>query len=425
MDLTVYLVLILVLLLSRVPVVYALLLPSVIYFITHGHSEGLAVRIVFQGILSYPLLAVPLFILLGVLANRSGITERLYDAAQAAIGSLRGGLAYVSVASSFMFAWMSGSALADAAALSKIQVSSMVERGYPKRFSLGLSTTSSLISPIMPPSIPAIIYASIASLSASALFAASVIPAILLTLSLFVTIYFWARKKNNLRGEPFSFAAWLRATKRVAFSLGVPIVILGGILFGFFTPTEAGAIGIIYILILGFSYGKLKLRDLPGIIAEATITTASVALIIGATNLLGWILAREKVTQAVSEFFVSMTDNPYVFLIMVNILLIILGTIMEVTPALLIVVPILMPIAAEYGVHPLQLGVLVMVNLLFGLLSPPLGSVMFVVAKATGYKVEDVMMGILPFVPSLLMNLVLLTSIPGLSLWLPQLLGLM
>ena len=425
MSLALLLILILVLLFARVPVSFALLGPSLLYLMTHDQSEGLAMRVLVSGVNSFPLLAVPLFILLGTIANKAGIAERLFDAAMASMGRVRGSLAYVNIGVNVGFSWMSGSSLADAAALGKIEVPAMVERGYPRRFSAGLSAVTALIAGVMPPSIPAIIYASIAMVSTSALFAASVIPAFVMIASIVLMVWFWVRKHPELKGRPFNWATWKKATVRVIGPAITPIIILGGILGGFFTPTEAAAAGVAWVFILGFSYGTVKLKDLFGVFKEAATTTASVMLILGASTLLGWILAREQVPQDIAKLLLGITDNPFVFLVLVNIVLVILGIFIETGPALVIAAPILLPVAESFGVDPLQFGVVMIMNLIIGLLTPPVGGVLFVISSVTKTSVHDVTFGVLPFFIPLFASVLVVTFIPALSLWLPGALGLL
>ena len=425
MSLALLLILILVLLFARVPVSFALLGPSLLYLMTHDQSEGLAMRVLVSGVNSFPLLAVPLFILLGTIANKAGIAERLFDAAMASMGRVRGSLAYVNIGVNVGFSWMSGSSLADAAALGKIEVPAMVERGYPRRFSAGLSAVTALIAGVMPPSIPAIIYASIAMVSTSALFAASVIPAFVMIASIVLMVWFWVRKHPELKGRPFNWATWKKATVRVIGPAITPVIILGGILGGFFTPTEAAAAGVAWVFILGFSYGTVKLKDLFGVFKEAATTTASVMLILGASTLLGWILAREQVPQDIAKLLLGITDNPFVFLVLVNIVLVILGIFIETGPALVIAAPILLPVAESFGVDPLQFGVVMIMNLIIGLLTPPVGGVLFVISSVTKTSVHDVTFGVLPFFIPLFASVLVVTFIPALSLWLPGALGLL
>lgn len=424
MSLLLLLPAIMALLLLRVPVAFALLGPCLAYVLAGGQSVGLSLRLAADGVVSFPLLAVPLFILVGVVANRAGIADRLYEFAEAIVGRVRASLGYVNIGVSLGFSWMSGAALADAAGLGKIEVPAMVRHGYPRRFAVGVTAASSLLSPVMPPSIPAVIYASIAAVSTGALFAASVIPAFLMAAGMALVVWLWGRSRTDLRTQPFSWPRLRSAALRTLAPMGAPVIILGGILGGVFTPTEAAAVGALYVLALGLAYRQITVRDLPAIFRETAATTASITLILAASALLGWILAREQVPQTVAEALLGATSSQVAFLLIANLVLLVLGMFIEPTSALVISVPILLPVAVQFGVDPLHFGVLVIINLMIGLLTPPIGPVLYVLSSATGISVEQVFRGTLPFLVPLLAVLTLVTFIPSLVLFLPRLLGL-
>jgi tripartite ATP-independent transporter DctM subunit len=412
------------LLVIRVPVAFAILGPCLGYMWLNGQSVGFSLRQVTNGIDSWPLLAVPLFILLGVVANRAGIADRLFDFALAAIGRVRGSLGYVNVGVSLGFSWMSGSALADAAGLGAVEVPAMRRQGYPERFSVGITAASTVIGPIMPPSIPAIVYASVASVSTAALFAAAVVPAFLLAMALAASVFVWARRQKDLQRTEFSWRELGRTASKAALPMLTPVIILGGILGGFFTPTEAAAVGACFILLLGLGYRAIRVRDLPGIVRDTAVTTASIMLILGASSLLGWILAREQVPRTVAEQLLQFTDNKVVFLILVLLLLLLLGAVIEPTSALVISVPILLPVAVQFGVDPVHFGIIVILNLMIGLLTPPIGGILYVLSSVTDTTVTNVFRGVAPFLLPLLAVLVLVTFLPITVTWLPSLLGL-
>ena len=424
MILALLIISIIVLFLLRVPMAFAILGPSVVYFFMEGYTPHLAVRLVMQGIDSWPLLAVPLFILVGIVATRTEIADRLYDAALLLLGPLRAGLAYVNIAVSLGFSWMSGASLADAAGLGAIEVNHMRKKGYPAGFSVGLSASSALISPIMPPSIPAVVFASVAAVSTGALFAAAVVPAFIMTVALVVLVFLWSRRRPELVGDPYDWTEVRRAAVRALPPMGAPVIILGGILGGFFTPTEAAGVGALYMLLLAFSYRTLKLRDVAIIFRDTAVITAQIMLIIGASALLSWILAREQVPQKVAEGLIGLTDNPLIFLLIINVLLLFLGMLLEPTSALIIVTPILLPVAITFGVDPLQLGSIVIFNLMIGLMTPPMGGVIFVLSSVTGIPIERVFKGAAFYLPAMIIVLLLITYVPAITLWLPQLIGL-
>ena len=422
--LTVMLCAIGVLLVLRVPIAFAILGPCLGYLWYTDQSSGLGLRLAVQGINSWPLLAVPLFIMVGVTANRAGIAERMYDLALAVLGRVRGSLGYVNIGVSFGFSWMSGSALADAAGTASLEVPAMRRHGYPERFAVGLTAASTLISPIMPPSIPAVIYASVAVVSTGAMFAASILPAVVLTLSLVLAVFIWARKRDDLRTARFSLVEVRASLTRASLPLLTPVIIIGGILGGLFTPTEAAAVGATYMLLLGLSYRTVKLRDVAGILRDTAVITASITIILASSAVLGWILAREQVPQTIAEAMFEFTDSKIVFLLLVNLLMLVLGMVLEPTSALVISVPILLPVAVDFGIDPVHFGVLVVLNLMIGLLTPPVGGGLYVLSSVTGIPVTEVFRGVLPFMIPLLIVLIVVTFAPNLVLWLPGLLDL-
>ena len=424
MSVLVLCLLIAILMVLRIPIAFAILGPCLIYMWSHDQSVGFAMRTAAAGVNSWPLLAVPLFILVGFLATRAGIAERVFALILALVGRVRGALGYVNIGVSFGFSWMNGSALADAAGVASIEVPHMVRKGYPRKFAVGLSAASSMVGPIMPPSIPAVVFASIALVSTSALFAASVVPAILICLALAVYVFFWARRHDVPQADRFS---WREVRRTFIGGFGAvltPVVILGGILGGFFTPTEAAAVGAVYMLILGAVYRSLSLRDVVRAFADTATTTAGIMIILASSSLFGWILAREQVPQRLAQAFLEITDSKIVFLILVNVLLLAIGAAIEPTSALVICVPVLLPIATQVGVDPIHFGVVVVFNLMLGLMTPPIGGVLFVLSAVTKIPVKEVFRGSAPFLIPLLGVLLLITFVPQLTMWLPTVLDL-
>jgi TRAP-type transport system large permease protein len=415
---------IVVLLVLRVPVAFAFLGPSLVWMLAEGQSLGLSLRLITNATASFPLLAVPLFVLLGVIANRGGIADRLFDFALALMSRVRGGLGYVAVGVSLGFSWMSGSAVADAAALGKVEIPAMLRNGYSQRFAVGVTGSASLIAPVMPPSIPAVIFAGLAAVSTGGLFAASVVPAFLMALGLCIVVWILVRRQPDIRRTAFSTERVLVTGRRVAGPLLAPVIILGGILTGFFTPTEAAAVGVAYMLLLCLLYRSLRPRDLPGVLVETVVTTAAIMIIVASASLLGYILARERVPQLLAENVFGFTENGTVFMIMTALLMLALGTVIDPTAVLVLVVPILLPISNSFGVDPIVLGVLMIVSLMIGLLTPPVGTVLYVLSAVAKVRVGEVFRGSLPFIVPLVAILVLIIAFPDAVLWLPEVLGL-
>lgn len=414
-----------VLILLRVPVALALLAPSLVYLLADPQT---GVDVAFQrltaGVNSFTLLAVPLFIMTGIAANAAGITARLFDFAERLLGHVQGSLGYVNVLTSLVFSWMSGAAIADAASIGKVVVPEMKRRGWKESFTVGITASSSLIGPIMPPSIPAIIYAVTAGVSIGALFVASIIPAFLLALVLALMVWLHARKHPGLQQPRASGRQMWDAARSAVLPLFTPVIILGGILGGIVTPTEAAGLAVVWILLLAVIYGRLTPRSLWRIAAATAETTGSVLLIVASASLFGWVLTRERVPQDVAELVMGLTTNPIVFLILVNIVLLLVGTMLEPVSAVLIMVPVLLPVVETFGIDPLHFGVFMILNLVIGLITPPVGLVLYVLSSATDVPFPKVVSGTLPFLVPVLFVLLVVTFIPALSMWLPRALGM-
>lgn len=428
MSIVLLIVALIVLVALRIPIAIALLATSLGYiFLTGDGSLRTIAQQTIGGIDSFPLLAVPLFILVGNLVIATSVSERLYALADALLGRLRAGLGYINIGTSFMMAWMNGSAVADAAAVARVQVPEMTRRQYGAGFSLGLTGASALLGALLPPSIPAIIYAVTAGVSISALFAAGIVPGILVAAML--CTYVWAYGKVAERK-----GIDLRVVRRVpamekfkvfgksGLALLTPVIIIGGILGGFFTPTEAAAIGVAYLIVLGLLYRRLDGSTTVRVIRETVSISASVMIVVASANLFGWALTRAGGARIIENFLGGVTDNPIVFLLIVNLALLIIGAFLEANAAILIFVPILHPLALEFGIDPFQFGMIVLTNLYIGLLTPPVGLLLYVLSSATNTPVRTTIKGVLPFLGILLFALLLLTFIPMISTGLPSLL---
>ncbi len=426
MDLWLYILLFVVFLLLRVPVAFAMIASSMLYFYSHGLSAGYAVSSVVNGINGFPLLAVPLFIFVGTIANHLGIATRLYDFARALLPRLPGNLAYVNLGTAIGFSWISGSALADAASTSKVQIPQMLKAGYPYGFSAGLTASGSLMSTVMPPSIPAVLFAATASISTGALFAGSILPAMLMAAGLALYVFIWVRLHPKIAvTRPFVGSMLGKAAARVIGPAFLPVIILGGIFSGLFTPTESAGIAAVYMLILGVIYRTLNWHVFWKAAKETVVISGGILLILGASNLMGLVLAREQVSRNMGEWLAGLTASPVVFLLLLNVLLILLGIPLEAPPVILVLVPILMPIIAQYGIDPVQLGVIMILNLMIGSLTPPVGAVLFVIGSITRRPMGELFRGVLPFLIPLGVVLLLLTLFPLIVTIVPTMLGLM
>lgn len=414
-----------VLMFLRVPVTFSLLIPSVVYIAT---AQGITFTIVLQrmtsGIDSFPLLAVPLFIFMGNIANQAGVTDRLFNFAQVALGHVRGSLGYVNVAASVLFSWMSGSAMADAAGLGKLEVPAMLKRGYDEKFAVGLTAASSVIGPIMPPSITAVVYGVVSGASIGGLFVAGIIPALLIAIILSVWVYMYARHKPHLKSPRASARELASAGGAASFALFTPVIVLGGILGGVFTPTEAAGAAVLYMVALGVGYRTLGWNDVRTIFASTAATTGVVMFIVASAAIFGWVLGREQVPQLLTQTILGITDSPIVFLLLLNAVLLVLGMILEPNSAILIVVPVILPAAAAFDISPIHLGSIVILNLMIGLLTPPVGLVLYVLSSVTHIPIGRVAQGTAPFLIPLVIILLLVTFVPALTMWLPSVFGL-
>ncbi len=412
--------------LANMPVAFAIAFATLLYFL---NQQGLPVNLIFQRMISgsesFPLLAVPFFIMAGSVMNYSGIGTRIMDLAEVMTGHMRGGLAQVNVVASTLFGGLCGSANADAAWEAKFLVPQMTARGYSLPFAAAVTATSALISPIIPPGIGLIIYGFLADVSVGKLFIAGIIPGLLMTVAMMFVVDRIAKQRNYAptRQKPPTLRELLISLRDASWALLLPIAIIGGIRFGVFTPTEAGAMSVVYSLIVGaVVYRELKWQHIGPIIQESLTATAAVMLIIAAASAFGWVITYEELPQLVTGLLLSLSDNPWVVLAILNIALLIAGMFMEGTAIMIIVVPLLMPTVLSLGIDPVHFGIVLVVNLTIGAVTPPLGTVMYTTCAITRCSVSDFTRENLPLLASVIFCLILLTYIPELSLFLPRLL---
>ena len=413
-------------LLVGVPVFIALAGSALLYTHFIGNIPDFVIlhRMV-GGIDSFPLLAVPFFILAGNLMNSAGITNRIYDFAVAAAGWMRGGLGHVNIVGSVIFSGMSGTAIADAAGLGTIEIKAMKDHGYDTEFAVGVTAASATLGPIIPPSLPFVIYGMMANVSIGALFLGGVIPGLVMMIFMMLYVTWYARRHGIGSDQAFRWRA-LGVTFIAALpALMTPIIILGGMVFGWFTPTEAAIAACTWALMLGtVLYRSLSLKQLYKVTTDTIETTSAILLIVGAASLFGWVLTTTRIAEQATDALLSFTDNPYVILLLINLLLLVVGCFLEPIAAISILVPVLMPIILKVGIDPIHFGLVMTLNLMIGLLHPPLGMVLFVLARIAKLSLERTTMAILPWLVPLLFSLIAITLIPELTLWLPRLAGL-
>src|SRR3954465_11456465 len=416
----------LVTLLVGIPVFISLALSSLIY--THfiaGIPDFVILHRMAGGLDTFPLLAVPFFILAGNLMNSAGITNRIYDFAVALAGWTRGGLAHVNIIGSVIFAGMSGTAIADAAGLGTIEIKAMQDHGYDTEFSVGVTAASSTLGPIIPPSLPFVIYGMMGNVSIGALFLGGVIPGIVMTVFMMAYVYYCARKYNLGRDQIFRWKTLGLTFIAALPALLTPAIIIGGMTFGWFTPTEAAIAACAWAMLLGiFLYRTLSPKQFYKVTMDTIETTAGVLLIVAAASLFGWVLTTTRVTEYATDALLSVTDNRYVILLLTNVVLLVVGCFLEPIASISILVPVLMPVILKVGIDPVHFGVMMTLNLMIGLLHPPLGMVLFVLSRIAKLSIERTTMAILPWLIPLLMSLVAITMIPELTLWLPRVVGL-
>jgi tripartite ATP-independent transporter DctM subunit len=404
------------------PVAFAMGLTSVVFVIVSGVPWVLIPMRMLAGVDSFVLMAVPFFLLAGSLMNTGGITKRLVEFSSALVGHLRGGLTHVTVVANMIMAGMSGSATADAAGTGSFLIPAMEKGGYPRDYAAAVVGAASTIGPIIPPSIPFVIYGAMTGVSVGRLFLGGAVPGVVMGICLMVACYVIARRRGYSKGKRANLSELAGSFRRASLALMLPVIILGGILGGIFTPTEAAVVAVIYALVLGlFVYRELKFSDLPKILLQVGINTAVVMFIVACSTAMGWILAREQAGQAMTRAMLDISVSPWVILLLVNIIVLALGCVLEVFVIMVLLIPIVVPLMKTIGVDLVHFGVLFTLNLMIGLLTPPVGMVMYVVCQISQISIADFARQVWPFLAALLFALMCVTYIPSLVLWLPRL----
>lgn len=408
-------IILLICLFFKVPVFVSIMAGCVTYFsLTPGIPQLIVTQRIVSGTESIPLLAVPFFVCAGVYMNYSGVTERIMNFCSVVTGRMTGGLAQVNVLLSTLMGGLSGSNLADAAMEAKMLVPEMEKKGFSKAFSSVVTATSAMITPLIPPGIGMIIYASVTGVSVGKMFISGLGVGAILCIAMMILVHIVSKKRGYkpIRTEKLPAREVVGSVKQEFFPLCLPIIIIGGIRIGMFTPTEAGAVAIVYSLILGFCYRKVNVKNLIAGIKETVLTTASIMLIVGAASALSWIFTKEQIPQALTTFMLTHISNKYLFLLIVNVFLIFVGMFVEGNAINIILGPLLAPIAASYGIDPIQFGMMFIFNISIGSLSPPMGTLMFVTCGVTKCKIKDFIKESVPFYVLLFIVLALLTFVP-------------
>ena len=420
MALTILFVLLAVLLIIGVPVAVSLAVASLVYIMIDGLPEVVLVHNMINGIDSFPLLAIPFFILAGHLMNTAGITTKIFAFARALVGWMHGGLGHVNVGASIIFAGMSGAAVADAGGLGNVEIKAMRDAGYDTDFSVGITAASSTIGPIIPPSLPLVIFGVMASASIGELFAAGLIPGLLMALSLMIMVAIYSRRRSYPRDAAFDSRRLWVTFKGAFFPLLTPVIVVGGIVTGAFTPTEAAVAAVAYALFLGLViYRSLNWRHLVRVSIDTIETSAAILMIVAAATIFAWILTANQVATLLGDSLLDLTENKYILVMIIMAMVLVIGMFMETIAAITILVPVLLPIAAKVGLDPVHLGIIVILNLMIGLLTPPVGMVLYVLADVAGVRFEQCVKATMPFLVPLVIVLLLIAFFPQIALWLP------
>ncbi len=410
------------LLFAGIPVAASLLVVSILGVLVAGVPLSIIGQRLAFGVDSFTLIAVPMFLLMGNLMNASGITQRIFDFAVALVGHWRAGLAQVNILGSMVFSGMSGSALADAAGLGTVEIRAMTLKGYKPAFAAAVTAASATVGPVIPPSTIAVLYAFIADVSVGRMFLAGVIPGIMMVAVQMVIVHRAGRRLDVATFPRASMAERTHATWRAMPALVVPFAMIGGMRSGIFTATEVASVGALYALVLAAIYhAETSRRDVVAAFRDTALTTGGIMLIVAAANVFAWLLARERIPQEVAEFVIQLGLPPLVLLLLVNVMLLLLGMILDSAGILILVTPVVVPALVAVGVDPVHFGMVMIVNMMIGLLTPPVGMALFIVSNISGAPIADVVREVFPFILGFLVILALITLFPQLVLWLPDL----
>ncbi|UYF98672.1 TRAP transporter large permease [Halomonas sp. GD1P12] len=413
----------LVLLVVGMPIAFALGISSMSYLLMEGISLTIVPQRMYAGIDTFVLLCIPGFVLAGNLMNVGNITEHIVRFSNALLGHIRGGLGLANVGGSMIFGGISGTAVADSASIGSVMIPGMARSGYDKPFAAAVTAASSTVGPIIPPSVPMIIAGSLSGISVGRMFLAGAVPGLLMGVAMMVTVYILAVRRGYPKEQRVPFLQLLREAKTAFWALLMTVIILYGIIGGFFTPTEASIVACVYALAVGmYVYKGLTWRKLPGILVDTVLTSSSLLLMVGLANLFGWILTSEQIPQMIATLILSISENPLIVLLILNLILLFVGAFMETIAALIILFPALVGVATGVGVDPVHFAVIAVLNLMIGLTTPPVGVCLFVVAGIGKLPMLSVARAIVPFLLCNLGVLLLVTYVPAISLWLPNLL---
>jgi tripartite ATP-independent transporter DctM subunit len=412
-----------ILLFLGVPIVFTLLVPSILAFVFYPELpfQLLGPRLG-NGFLSSSLLAIPLFIFAAQILTDIKITDAIFNFVCKCVGHIHGGLAHVNIWASVIFAGMSGSAGADAASLGKVEIQAMTDQGYPRAYSAALTAASATIGPIIPPSIPLIVFGSVAGVSIGKLLIGGIVPGVLMALMLSIGVVLVAKRRSLPKTEFSGFREIVKTGYKALPGLMAPVILIGGMLCGFFTPTEAATVAVVYAIVLGFCLKTLTLKELFQSFRKSALDSAAMVFVFYSASLIGLLVTRLHVADAAISFISGVTSSPVVLLMMINILLLIAGCFLDPTCTILLMTPILLPLVKSFGINDVHFGVLMVLNLMIGMLTPPFGQVMFVTCRVAKLKMKELLPELWPYIGYLLVALIIVTYVPQTVTWLPNLL---
>ena len=422
MNVWIMFIIFLILLFTRVPIAYSLGISAAIYLLLEGIPFNIVAEKMYAGMDSFTMVCIPSFILAGNLMNTGGITKRIVAFCNVFVGHIRGALAYINILASVLFAGISGTALADVASLGSMLIPAMKDEGYDADFSVAITASTSVVGPIIPPSVPMVIAGTLTNLSIAKLFVGGIMPGLIMGLGFIIPTYYMAKKRNYPKHERVPMKERVKIIKDVIWALLMPIILMVGILSGIFTPTEASIVTVLYAFVVGiFIYKEIRLKDIFPIFRDTVIAAGSVIILVGIANLFAWILTSERVPQTIANGILSITENPILVILIMNIVLLFTGMFMESIAAIIIMIPVLLPVATAIGMSPIHFSIMAILNLMIGLVTPPVGLCLTTAAQIGKISTGRAIKANAPFLVVLLLILALVSYVPAVTTFLPGL----
>lgn len=424
MNVWIMFIIFLILLFTRVPIAYSLGISAGVYLLLEGLPFNIIAEKMYAGMDSFTMVCIPSFILAGNLMNTGGITKRIVAFCNVFVGHIRGALAYINILASVLFAGISGTALADVASLGSMLIPAMKDEGYDSEFSVAITASTSVVGPIIPPSVPMVIAGTLTNLSIAKLFVGGIVPGLIMGLGFIIPTYYMAKKRNYPKHDRVPMKEAVKTIKDVIWALLMPIILMVGILSGIFTPTEASIVTVLYAFIVGiFIYKEIKVKDIFPIFRDTVIAAGSVIILVGIANLFAWILTSERVPQTIASGILSITENPILVILIMNIVLLFTGMFMESIAAIIIMIPVLLPVATAIGMSPIHFSIMAILNLMIGLVTPPVGLCLTTAAQIGKISTGRAIKANAPFLVVLMLILALVSYVPAVTTFLPGLMN--